>query len=53
MTAADDKFCNTILIFEKNKVWYFMRIICWQMILMKYHALFASFDKAVKMEFVV
>ena len=25
-----------------NKAWYFMRIVCWQTILMKYHALFLS-----------
>ena len=38
---------------KKNKVWYFMRIICWQTILMKYHALFVIFEKAVKFEIVV
>ena len=27
-----------------------MRIVCWQMILMKYHALFVIFEKAVKFE---
>ena len=25
-----------------NKTWYFMRIVCWQAILMKYHTLFFS-----------
>ena len=25
-----------------NKAWYFMRIVCWQTILMKYHPLFFS-----------
>ena len=35
-------------IFEKNKVWYFMRIVCQQTILMKYHALFVIFEKATK-----
>ena len=25
-----------------NKAWYFMRIVCWQTILMKYHSLFLS-----------
>ena len=46
-TAADDKFC------EKNKEWYFMRIVCQQTILMKYHALFVIFEKAAKFEIVV
>ena len=35
--AADDnfKFCS---FFKNNtKTWYFMRIVCWQTILMKYH----------------
>ena len=49
MTAADDKFCD-ILIFKKNKAWYFMRIVCQQTILMKYHALFVIFEKAGKFE---
>ena len=40
-------------IFEKNKVWYFMRIVCQQTILMKYHALFVIFEKATKFEIVV
>ena len=39
MTAAEDKFCDIFTNFQKNKEWYFMRIICQQMILMKYHAL--------------
>ena len=30
-----------------NKAWYFMRIVCWQTILMKYHILF--FQKLGKM----
>ena len=36
------------LILEKNKVWYFIRIVCQQTILMKYHALFVIFEKAAK-----
>ena len=43
MTAADGKFCNILSNFEKNKVRYFMRIVCQQTILMKYHALFVIF----------
>ena len=35
-------------IFDKNKVWYYMRIVCQQLILMKYHALFVIFEKAAK-----
>ena len=44
--AADDKFCEFFPIFEKNKVLYFMRIVCKQTILMIYHALFVFFEKA-------
>ena len=29
-TAADDKFCYIFPNFWKNKVWYFMRIVCQQ-----------------------
>ena len=36
ITNAADNIC---LIFRKNKVCYFMRILCQQAILMKYHAL--------------
>ena len=32
-------------IFDKNKVRYYMRIVCQQTILMKYHALFVIFEK--------
>ena len=52
-TAAEDKFCDIFPNFRKNKVWYFMRIVCQQMILMKYHALFVIFEKAAKFEIVV
>ena len=53
-TAADNKFFLTsFLIFDKNKVWYFMRIICQQTILMKYHALFVIFEKQENFENVV
>ena len=41
-TAADDKFCEIFPKFRKNKV-YFMRIVCQQTILMKYHAFFVIF----------
>ena len=36
--------CQISLIFQKitNKAWYFVRIVCWQTILMKYHTLFLS-----------
>ena len=53
MTAADDKFCDIFPSFRKNKVWYYMRIVCQQMILMKYHALFVVFEKAAKFVIVV
>ena len=46
-TAADDRFGNIFLIFERNKAWYFMRM---QTILMKYHALFVIFEEAAKFE---
>ena len=51
-TAADNKFCNIIPNFRK-KVWYYMRIVCQQTILMKYHALFVIFEKAAKFQIVV
>ena len=44
MTAADDKFCDIFPNLKKNKVWFFMRLLCQQMILMKYHALFVIFS---------
>ena len=34
-------------------VWYFMRIVFQQTILMKYHALFFIFEKAAEFEIVV
>ena len=40
-------------IFENNKVWYFMKIVCQQTILMKYHTLFVIFEKAAKFYIVV
>ena len=43
-------FATSFLIFEKNKVWYFMRILCQQTILVKYHALFVTFEKAANMK---
>ena len=45
----------TFLIFEKNKVSYFMRIVCQQTILMKRRALFVFlfFEKAAKFAIVV
>ena len=46
---------TTFLIFEKNKVCYFMRIVCQQTILMKRRALFVFlfFEKAAKFAIVV
>ena len=44
-TAKDVNICTSLLIFEINKVWYFMRIVCQQMILMIYHALFLFLKK--------
>ena len=52
-TAADDNFATSFLIFKRNKEWYFMRIVCQQTILMKYHALFVIFEKVAKFEIVV
>ena len=52
-TAADDYFCDIFFIVQKNKVWYFVRIVCQQTILKKYHALFVIFEKAVKFWIVV
>ena len=46
-------FATSFLVFDKNKVWYFMRIVCQQTILMKYHALLVIFEKAAKFEIVV
>ena len=43
---------DIFLNFWKNKVWYFIRIVCQQTILMKYHALFVIFEKAVQFEIV-
>ena len=51
-TAADNKLYD-LLIFLKNKVWYFMKIACQKTILMKYHALFVIFEKAANFENVV
>ena len=47
-TATADKSCNIFPNFQKNKVWYFMRIVCQQTILTKYHALFVIFEKKRK-----
>ena len=37
-------------IFEENKVWYLMRIVCLQTILMKYHALLVIFEKSANLK---
>ena len=54
-TAADDKYGDNFPNFWKNKVWYFMRIVCQQTILMKRRALFVFlfFEKAAKFAIVV
>ena len=44
-TAADETFWAMFPIFDKNKVCYYMRIVCQQTIIMKYHALFVIFKK--------
>ena len=49
-TAADDKFWYIFPSFRQNKVWYFMKIICQQTILTKYHALFVIFEKVACFE---
>ena len=46
-------FAISFQIFEKNNEQYFMRIVCWQTILMKYRTLFVIFVKAAKFEIVV
>ena len=51
--AADDNFWVIFINFRKNKAWYYMRIVCQQTILMKYHVLFVIFEKATKFEIVV
>ena len=45
-------FATFFPILDKNKVLYYMRIVCQQMILMKYHALWVIFEKAAKFEIV-
>ena len=52
-TAADDKLYNIFQIFRKNKEWYYMRIVCQQMILMKYHALFVILEEASTFDILV
>ena len=44
-----------LLLFKKitNTAWYFMRIVCWQTILMKYHTLFFSKIRKDVAKFVV
>ena len=51
--AADDKFCNIFPYFWKKKVWYFMRIVCQQTILMKYCALLAHLSQRLMGELIV
>ena len=46
-------FATYFLIFEKNKVWHFMRIVCQQTILVEYHDLLIIFEKSAKFEIVV
>ena len=38
---------TSFLVFDENKEWYFMKIV------MKYHALFDTFEKAAKFEIVI
>ena len=53
-TAADNKFSDIFLnLQKKNTAWYFMWIVCQQMIPMKYYALFVIFKKVAKFEIVV
>ena len=51
-TAADDKLCDIFPSFWE-KSGYFMRIVCQQTIIMKYHAFFVLFEKVAKFEIVV
>ena len=43
-------FATSFLIFKRNKEWYFMRMVCQQTILMKYHALFVIFEKEANLK---
>ena len=43
-------FATIFPIFDKIKVWYYMRIVCKQTILMKYDALLVIFEKVAKFE---
>ena len=43
-SAADDTLCDIYPNFRKNKVWYFMRIVCRH---------FVIFEKAAKFEIVI
>ena len=52
-TAADDKFWDILPNFQQKKVQYYIRIVCQQTILMKFHALFVIFEKAAKFLIVV
>ena len=51
-TAEDNTFCYIFPNFFKKKVWYFMRIVCQQAILMEYHALFAILKKQYNLKLV-
>ena len=44
-----------LLVFQKltNMAWYFMKIVCWQTILMKYHTIFLSKTRKDVAKFVV
>ena len=43
-------FVTSFQIFEINKVWYLMRIVCQQTILMKYHALLLFLKKRLNLK---
>ena len=47
-TAADDKFWDIFPNFRKKKIWYFVRIVCQQTILIVYHAFFVILKKQQK-----
>ena len=48
-TAADNKFCVIFPDFQKVRS-CFIRIVCKQTILMKYHVLFVIVEKALKFD---
>ena len=53
ITIAANNICDIFLNFQKNKVWYFIKIVCKQTIHMKCIALFVIFEKKSKFDIAV